>query len=209
MKGRKRNKERIILGITGSFGSGKTIVAREFHSFGAKVINADKIAHKIVEPGTQIYKKTINVFGGVILKKNETINRDKLAKIVFNNKNSLNILNRIIHPEVIRIIKNQIKISPSKIIVLDAPLLIEAGLRKIVDKIVVVKISRKKQIQRIIKKTSLSKTDILKRIRHQMPLLDKIRLADFVIDNNGSIQETKKQVKNIWKKMNLSLAANK
>jgi dephospho-CoA kinase len=197
------NKKKIILGVTGSFGSGKSTVAGIFKSFGAKIIDADKLAHKSIGPGNPAYKKIIKAFGKDILRKNKIIERRKLAAIVFNNKKLLKKLNNIIHPEVIRTIKSQIKNSHSKIIVLDVPLLIEAGLRELVDKIIVVKITRIEQIKRIQKKTTLSKTDILKRIKYQIPLRAKARLADFIIDNSGTIGETKKQAVRIrrllWK----------
>jgi len=203
MKRQNPDKKKLILGLTGSFGSGKTSVARMFGYFGAQIIDADKLAHRCISPGGSAYKKIINIFGKRILKKNGIINRGKLASIAFNNKNLLLRLNNIIHPEVIRIIKNKIKLSRSKVIVLDAPLLLEAGLEKIVDKLIVVKITRVKQIKRIQDKTSLSTKDILKRVKYQIPLQRKIRLADFVIDNSSSLQETKKQVERIrrllWK----------
>ena len=203
MKRQKRNKKRVILGITGTFGSGKSTVANMFKSFGAELIDADKIAHRIIRPGSGIYKKIIKAFSRSILKKNKSIDRKKIAKVVFKDKKLLQKLNRIIHPEVIRMIKNQIKASSRKIIVLDAPLLIETGLKGIVDKLIVVGIHKKKQIERALKKAKLSEADILKRIKAQIPLKDKIRLADFVIDNSGSIGKTRKQVVSIrrlvWK----------
>lgn len=197
------NKPRIILGITGSFGSGKSTVARIFASYGAKVIDADKLAHSLIKPQGKIYKRIVKTFGKSILKQNMTIDRQKLATIVFDNKNLLKRLNKIIHPETIRIIKKNIKSLKSEVIVLDVPLLIEAGLKKIVDKLIVVKTTQDKQIQRIQNRTSLSTQDILKRIKSQIPLRLKRHLADFVIDNSGTIKETKKQTEKIrrlvWK----------
>mgnify|MGYP001591733157 FL=1 len=163
-----RGKKKIILGLTGSFGSGKTTVARIFRSFGAKIIDADKLAHGCITPRSPAYEKIIHTFGNGILKKNRIIDRRKLAVIVFNNINLLIKLNNIIHPQVIQIIKNKINSAKSKVIVLDAPLLIESGLVKLVDKLIVVKINRAKQIKRIQNKTSLTKTDILKRIKSQI-----------------------------------------
>jgi len=203
MKRLKRNKKRVILGVTGTFGSGKSTVANMFKSFGAELIDADKIAHRVIRPGSEIYKKIINAFSRSILKKNKTIDRKKIAKVVFKDKKLLQKLNRIIHPEVIKIIENQICASTKDIVVLDAPLLIEAGLERLVDKLIVVSIHKKKQIERALKKASLSEADILKRIKAQIPLKDKIRLADFVIDNSSTIEKTRKQVvsirRSVWK----------
>lgn len=203
MKKQSPGKGKIILGLTGSFGSGKTTVAGILGSFGAKVIDADKIAHSLIRPESKIYKKIVNAFGRGILKGNKAISREKLAKIVFSNKSLLRRLNGIAHPEVIRVMRQKIKTSSASVIILDAPLLIEAGLGKIVDKLIVVTITGKKQIERISKKTGLKRQDILKRIKAQIPLRNKIRVADFVIDNNGTIKKTKKQVEEIrrllWK----------
>jgi len=191
----------MIIGVTGSFGSGKSTVARMFGSLGAKVIDADRIARRLIRPKTKIYKKIIDSFGREILKANFLIDRHKLADIVFNNSQRLNRLNGIIHPEVIRVIKNQIKTGGPRTVVLDAPLLIEAGLAGEADKIVVVKLNSKEQIRRLLNDSSMSKSEILKRIKAQMSLRHKIRLADFVIDNAGTVRQTKKQVIKIWEKL--------
>jgi len=196
-------KRKLILGVTGSFGSGKTSVAEIFKSFGAEIVDADKLARKSIAPGSQAYKRVVRAFGKNILSKNKAIDRRKLAGVVFNNKKLLKRLNNIIHPGVISVIKNRIRDSRSKVVILDVPLLIESGLETLVDKIVVVRISRAKQIKRLRKKTGLSRVEILERIKSQIPQSAKLRLADFIIDNSGTIGETKKQAERIrrmlWK----------
>ncbi|MCM8780746.1 MAG: dephospho-CoA kinase [Candidatus Omnitrophica bacterium] len=192
-------QEKIVIGITGSFGSGKTTVAKMFKRLGAKIVDADRIAHQLIRPQTRIYRKIIDVFGDGIIAKQRNIDRKKLAKIVFNDRNLLQRLNKIVHPEIIKSIKKEIKRIPKGVIVLDAPLLIEAGLKSIVDKIIVVNINSKIQMQRLLKKTASERDDIIKRIRAQVPLSVKIRQADFVIDNSGKINQTEKQIKKIWR----------
>ena len=198
----------MIIGVTGSFGSGKTTVARIFKSLGAKIIDADRIARSLIKPKTKIYKKIINTFGEDILKGNKNIDRGKLADIVFSNKECLNRLNEIIRPQVIRIIKDQIETESRRIIVLDAPLLIEAGLVNLLDWLIVVKLDRRQQIERLLNNSSLAKSEILKRIKAQLPLQYKIRLADFVIDNRGTVETTKRQARRIWAELQPQKAQN-
>lgn len=203
MPRQSKNKQKIILGLTGTFGSGKTTVSRILRSYGAEIIDADRIAHRVLLKGTPAYRRLLRVFGNEILNKDLAINRRRLAEAVFGNRAFLKKLNKIVHPQVIALIKKRIKNSSSKVVVLDAPLLIEAGLASYVDKLIVVKINRKEQIRRLKKKFSCEKEDILKRIRAQMPLQEKIRIADFIIDNSATLRQTKKQVRKIrrllWK----------
>jgi dephospho-CoA kinase len=202
LKSKGSNKKRIVIGVTGCFGSGKSTVAGILKSFGAKVIDADRIAHEVLEPEGKIYKKLISAFGKRILKQGKNIDRDRLAKSVFADKNLLHKLNRIMHPEIIRIIRQQIRSSSKRLVVLDAPLLIEKGLSKLTDKLIVVKISRAQQLRRILKKNSmLTKTDISRRIRAQMPLREKLRFADFIIDNNGNIKQTRNRLEKIRRQL--------
>jgi dephospho-CoA kinase len=189
----------MVIGITGSFGSGKTTVARMFAALGARVIDADRIAHQLLRPGTGIYRRIIRSFGQGVLARDGTIERRKLARIVFAKAKLLRKLNRMVHPAVIASIRKIIAKSKKTIFVLDAPLLIEAGLKKEVDILIVVKSARKEQIERLLKKGICNKAQVLKRIKSQMALSKKMRLADFIIDNNGSIDTTRMQVKRIYR----------
>lgn len=197
----KRHKT-VIIGVTGGFRSGKSTAAGMFERLGAVVIDADKIAHDIILPGKGVYKKIISLFGRDILNKNKTIDRKRLGRAVFNNRKKLSLLNSVIHPEVIKRIRETLnkKRSCGGVFVIDAPLLIEAGLLDMIDRLVVVTIKRKIQIKRL-KDTGLTRLDVIKRIRSQMPLSKKRRLADFIIDNNGSLNSTRKEVEKIWKEI--------
>lgn len=202
MKRQSQNKK-IIIGITGGFGTGKTAVAKILKSFGAEVIDADEIAHRIIKPGGKIYRDLVYAFGRGVLYKNRNIDRKRLGKLAFKNKKLLKRLNRIMHGPIIRTIKERMHNSPKKIIVVDAPLLIEAGLNRIVNKIIVVVTTKKKQLKRALRRKAFTKGEVLKRIKAQMPLKEKFRFADFIIDNSGSIEKTKKELEEIrrllWK----------
>jgi dephospho-CoA kinase len=202
----KNPRVKVVVGLTGSFGSGKSSVARVFASRGAHVIDADTIAHSLIKAPCVVYQRIIRVFGKGILKKDLTIDRRKLGKIVFNDKARLSCLNRIIHPEVIRMVKAGIKAHTTGVIVLDAPLLVEAGLMKLVDKLIVVTVSPDTQIKRIRKKTGLLQSEIKKRIACQIPLKEKVALADFVIDNDQTKSRTRKQALAIFGILSAGLA---
>jgi len=190
---------KLIIGITGSFGSGKTFVASLFRSFGARVLDADSIAHAVIAKGKRAHKEIVRTFGREILNSRGSIDRARLAAIAFSKKDNLKKLGRIIHPEVIKVIKEKIGLAGrQEIIVIDAPLLIEANAHRLADRLVVVKASARKQIERCMKKFCMSEEDVLKRIENQMPLKKKMRLADFVIDNDGTRSETRKQARKVW-----------
>jgi len=197
------NNKRIILGLTGDFGSGKTTVAKIFKSYGFRVIDADKISHQALKSGNKIYSKIIAAFGKDILNLNGEINRNRLAQLAFAKEGSLRKLNQIMHPQIIKTIRRKLSDAEGKPVILDAPLLIESGLDKLADKLIVVKADRKVQIDRLLKRTRLNKAEILKRIKSQLPLRHKLRLADFIIDNSGNLKKTKEQIgvirRRLWK----------
>jgi len=194
-------KRPLILGVTGGLATGKSTVARMFGKLGASVLDADKIAHGLIKPGGPVYKKVISVFGRGILDPNGRINRGRLAGIVFEDKKKLVILNTIVHPEVISKIRSQIKkrAGQGRPYIIDAPLLTEAGLLDMIDMLVVVSTDRKTQIKRAKRRSRISRREIARRIGSQLPLAKKKRLADFIIDNSGSLHSTKKEVNKIWR----------
>ena len=199
LKRKKLNKK--VIGVTGIFGSGKSTVSGMLKAYGLKIIDADKIAHRYLLPGSKTYKRILNYFGKSILKKDHRIDRKKLGKLVFDNRKLLQKLNSIVHPKVISDIKDGIKKSKEKIVVLDAPLLLESGLRKIVDDLIVVIIERDELMRRLAKRNVLKRPEILKRIKSQIPQKVKSRFANFIIDNSGTVKETKIQVKEVMKKI--------
>ncbi|MFH1247612.1 MAG: dephospho-CoA kinase [Candidatus Omnitrophota bacterium] len=200
---RRKPDKKIVLGVTGSFGSGKSTVADLFKSSGAQIIDADKIGHALLLPGSHVFSKVFRLFGSGILDKKKQIDRRFLGQLVFKNRALLKKLNSIMHPEIVKAIKRQIKKSRNSLVVLDAPLLLEAGLRSLVTKLVVVTVKRSLQIQRLQKKLPLSRKEINLRIKSQVPIRKKIQSADFIIDNNRNKNELKKKVmlirRSLWK----------
>jgi len=188
----------MIVGITGIFGSGKTSVSKLFKGF--KVINVDKLYRGLIKKNTPLYKKVIKEFGKEILHPNGNINRSQLKNIVFSNKNKLKKLNQITHPEIIKKIKEKLKQSKNKNIVIDAPLLVEAKATNLVDKIIVVTCNEKVRISRL-KKKGFSEKEIKQITSSQLSQKEKLKYADFTIDNSQSNQDTKKQVLNILKQL--------
>ncbi|MCM8766046.1 MAG: dephospho-CoA kinase [Candidatus Omnitrophica bacterium] len=194
----------IIVGITGSLGSGKSTVASYFSLRGAKVVDADKIVHRLLRFDTTLAERLVESFGKEIINSKGSIDRKKLAEIGFRNFYQWRALCKIIHPEVIKIIKEMIKKARKqkiKVLVIDAPLLIESGLNKLVDYTVLVKAKRRDAYQRAKIKLGISREDFRRRIRFQFPFSKKLPYADFVIDNSKTLRITERQVDEIWKKI--------
>jgi dephospho-CoA kinase len=194
-----------VIGVTGSFGTGKSTVAGMFEGLGATVLDADEISHRIIGRGTEAYGKIVRQFGSEVLDEDREIDRRELAQEVFRHRNKIKLLCDIIHPRVISFIRKRIrqtqKTGGDAVVVIDAPLLIEAGAMSLVNILVVVKATIDVQIARCMKRTGLSKSEILRRIRYQMPLKKKIRMADYVVDNSGTLACTRKQVSLIWERI--------
>jgi dephospho-CoA kinase len=191
-----------IVGLTGGVGTGKSFAASFFKELGAKVVDADKLGHKALVKGSSVYKRVVAAFGKKILKPDLSIDRKALAGIVFADRKNLKKLNRIVHPGIIReIVKRIGKAAKTEILIVDAPLLCETNITGLMNVLIVVKASRKNQLERCNDKSGMRQKDACKRIAHQMPLNKKIRMADYVVDNNGTKEDTKRQIREIWKKL--------
>ena len=191
----------IIVGLTGSVGTGKSTVASLFKELGAYVIDWDELAREVTRPHLKTWKEIVEYFGKGILNEDLTINRQKLADIVFSNKEKVAKLDQIIHPEVFKEderITDEIKsLDPDALVIKDIPLLFELTRPVYVDKMVVVSASEQTQLRRLEQK-GMSREDAQRRIKFQLPLEEKIKSADFVINNDGSLEETKRQVEEIY-----------
>jgi dephospho-CoA kinase len=196
-----------FIGLTGGFGMGKTTVLHLFSKLGAYTVNVDKLVHDILKKSRMI-KKITSVLGEEILIKDSsgilTIDKKRIADIIFNEPQRRRSIEKIIHPEVLKMmktIKTEILIkNPSAIIICEVPLLFEAGYEKSFDKVIVVYCTRDTAINRLIKR-GFTKVEILRRMRAQMPITKKKTLADFLIDNNNGLRRTETQVKQIFYKL--------
>lgn len=192
----------ILVGLTGGLATGKSAVARLFQDCGAVVLDADVLARQLVEPGKPAWRDIVRAFGKQVLSPDRSLDRHALAKIVFRNRAKLKKLNAIVHPRVAReqtrLTREIARKAPDAVILYDAPVLIEAGAHKRMDKIVVVSADQETQIKRLRNRNHLSRTEALRRIQSQLPLAQKVKLADYVIDGTLSFEQTKNEVQRIY-----------
>lgn len=195
----------LVVGLTGGIASGKSLVAKVFQDLGAHIIDADKIVHELLEPGQQAWEEVVKYFGPEIVFPDKTIDRRKLGAIVFNDAEKRAWLNQCLHPKVFAVYTARVKHLSAReldaIIVLDAALLIETGYHKKMDRIVVVYADQEQQMERLTSRDRFSREQALVRIRSQMPLSEKRKQADYVIENTGTREETEQQAREIFQKL--------
>ena len=195
---RKEKKPPLILGLTGGIGSGKSEASKIFNSLGFFVIDCDKIAKECMKYNSECYKEIIQHFGYKIISKNLEIDRKALSSIVFNNKLELKILSKIVHKyvkiKIIEIIKNT---KDSKILI-DAPVLIEANMQDMVHYIIGIFADKETRIERIKKRDGLNLIQIENRINSQMDDSILKNHMDFVIENNGCLNDLEKEIRKLF-----------
>ncbi|MGG6433641.1 dephospho-CoA kinase [Anoxybacillus sp. D401a] len=187
----------LTIGLTGGIASGKSTVATMFRDLHIPVIDADEIAHRVTAINGEAYKPIVEAFGRDILDANGAIDRRKLGAIVFDDEQKRKQLNAIVHPLVRKHMiqqKEQYAKQKEKAVVLDIPLLFESKLEHLVDRILVVYVDEQTQLHRLCERNGFSVEEAWARMKAQMPLEEKRKKADAVIDNNGTIEETKRQL---------------
>ena len=191
----------MIIGLTGGIASGKSTVSNFFKELGVKVIDADIVAREISERKATI-DEICNIFGRDILDENGRIVREKLRERVFQDKRLVQKLNSIIHPQVIEYFKERRERNRrDELLIFDVPLLYEAKMDALCDKVIVVGVDRKKQIERVIQRDGSSEEVARNIIANQMSLDDKIKRADIVIMNDGTLEELKGKVLKVYKEL--------
>ncbi|HSK86823.1 MAG TPA: dephospho-CoA kinase [Anaerolineales bacterium] len=190
-----------VIGLTGNIATGKSVVRRMLEHLGAYTIDADALSHRVISKGAPGYQPVLDTFGKWLLDKDEQINRSKLGQIVFADKEALKQLEAIIHPYVRQAIDILIKRAKQRVVVIEAIKLLESPLRDQCDSVWVSDAPQHVQVERLVRKRSLSQEEALQRVKMQAPQNEKLALADVVITNHGSYEDLWKQVNEQWKKL--------
>ena len=198
------------VGLTGSIASGKSVVGEMLAALGAHLVQADRIAHQLMLPGQPVYNEVVRHFGGAILNPDLSVNRAKLAEAAFGQGPSaasrIQELNRIVHPAVLRSqeewIEEMGRQDPHAVAIVEAALILEAGAAKRFDRLIVVTCSDEQRITRFAARHKLdldaARQEVERRMAAQLPEAEKVKAADYVIDNSGSLDHTREQVRQVW-----------
>ena len=188
----------MVYGLTGGTGSGKTTVCGYLEEMGYTVIDADKVARSLTEPGSQVLRKLVDTFGQEIIAEDGSLIRKKLGEIVFNNKEKLQQLNDIMGPAMddifVKVLADARLEHPYSKVFFDAPTLYESGRESMVDKVWVVAAGLETRIKRIMDRDGLTREQVLARMENQLPEEEKIRRADVVIYNDGTLEDLRNAV---------------
>ncbi len=195
----------LIVGLTGGVASGKTVVSQALKEEGAYIIDADQIARELVQPHQPAWSELIRAFGQEILQEDGSIQRKKLADKVFVDPRQRKLLNQILHPRIKKEMDRRTKEigerDPQAIVVIDAPLMVELGDHREMDKLIVVASTQTQQIERLKDRDGTNTQEALRIVSSQMPLEEKLKFADYVIRNEGSMEETKKRAKEVFQEL--------
>jgi len=209
------------VGLTGGIASGKSVVGEMFVALGAHLVQADHIAHELMLPGQPVYNEVDRHFGREILNPDGSLNRAKLAEVAFSSPaasaggtpasppSRIEDLNRIVHPAVIRSqegwMEEMGRQDPHAVTIVEAALILEAGMAKRFDRLIVVTCSEEQRVARFAARQKLdleaARKEVVRRMAAQLPEVEKVKTADYVIDNSGSLDETRRQVAQLWRQL--------
>ncbi len=193
------------VGLTGGLASGKTFVGKTLADLGCHVIRNDEIGHAVMQPGGEAYDAIIAEFGTEIVKEDKTIDRRKLGALVFGDPEQLAKLNALVHPAVFARTRAQLeafeKADPNGIAIVEAAIMVETGSFRDYDKLIVAFCGDEQQIERAMTRDGLTREEVVNRLSRQVPLAEKIRYADFVIDTSGMKENTIAQTKAVYESL--------
>ena len=193
-----------VIGLTGGIGSGKSTVAQFLAELGAVILDTDRVGHEVLKPDTEAWREVVAAFGRQILTPGGDVNRKKLGEVVFGNPESLVRLNQIVHPQIGKVVKAQLeeyRRQGVRVVVLEIPLLVETGGTSLVDEVWVTIASESAVLRRLKERSELSRQQSLARIRSQISNEERVKHADVVIKNDGSLDELKAKVKKLWQRL--------
>ena len=194
------------VGLTGGLASGKSVVGRELERLGCRVIRMDDLGHQVLAPDGEAYAPVVAAFGPSILEPDKSINRRALGKLVFADPAKLEQLNSLVHPAILArartLAEQHAKAHPEAIIVTEAAIMIETGSYKSYDRLIVAACRPEQQIERALARpNALSRVEVLDRMSRQMPIEEKVKYADFVIDTSGTEETTLLQTRAVFEKL--------
>jgi dephospho-CoA kinase len=205
------------VGLTGGIAAGKSVVGEIFVALGAHLVQADRIAHSLMQPGEPVYNEVVRRFGREILNADGSVNRSKLAEVAFGPANApegsrasrIEELNRIVHPVVIRSqdewMQEMGRQDPHAVAIVEAALILEAGLAKSFDRLIVVTCGAEQRVARFAARQEIdleaARKEVTRRMAAQLPDEEKIKVADHVIDNSGSLDQTRLEVRRLWERL--------
>ncbi|HTW32576.1 MAG TPA: dephospho-CoA kinase [Candidatus Sulfotelmatobacter sp.] len=203
------------VGLTGGIAAGKSVVGGMFVGLGAHLVQADRIAHSLMQPGESVYNEVVRHFGREILNPDGSVNRGKLAEAAFGNgsaegkRSRVEELNRIVHPAVIRSqdewMEEMGRQDRNAIAIVEAALILEAGAKERFDRLIVVTCGEEQRAERFAVRQRMeleaARKEVARRMAAQLPDAEKIKAADYVIDNSGSLERTREQVSEVWEKL--------
>tara|TARA_B100001146_G_scaffold221982_1_gene233481 strand:- start:431 stop:1027 length:597 start_codon:yes stop_codon:yes gene_type:complete len=191
----------LVIGLTGSIGTGKSEAARQLEILGASIISADQVGHEAYTPNTEAWEQVVAAFGDDILQDDKDIDRRKLGAIVFSDPSQLEKLNAIMHPRMARMVSDKIEVLRGqgvKVVVVEAALLFEAGWDTLVEEVWVTDTSEDIVVGRLKERNGLSEEEAKKRINSQMDRAERIERSDFVIDNSSDMAGLGIAIKELW-----------
>ena len=202
MRKRKEYTDPKVIGVTGGIGSGQTTVCEFFRKLGCKTINVDKKAKEVIRRNRLVQEELKKEFGKNIFYRNRQLNRKLLAQIVFEDEHKLQKLNRIVHPRMVEYLVEEMEEARFSgkypLVIVDAALIYEINIEQLFDAVIVVFANMRQRIQRVVTRDKMKKEEVVARISKQIPLEDKKKWADYIVDNRGEISDIKNQVRKIF-----------
>lgn len=198
----------LIIGLTGGIASGKSTVSAMLAELGAAIVDADQVAREVVLPGEPALREIVQTFGQAVLNEDGTLNRKKLGEIVFADEAKRKRLEGILHPAIREVMSGRIssleRENPDRLVVADIPLLYESGLDRLYPEVLLVYVPQSVQLERLMKRNGYSEEEARQRLAAQLPIDEKKQKADWIIDNSGSLEDTREQVLQFWRRKVLS-----